>query len=188
MSPITFWLSVTSTSVSSMVLASGFLLAMQPIPRLADKSFSWSQVCVFWAWPGPAGKVLWKFYSQSNTQLGRKGRITFLISNRKMLFSFREAALITSITLIFTLAAKLLRLQNSEIKRQKDDITNKFNVFYPPCATAQHNFLSWPHENSWAQDWSPGTPDNLRCQEDVLFLIQLNIWLSLSSSNCLTVV
>ena len=87
-----------------------------------------------------------------------------------MLFSFREAALITSITLIFTLAAKLLRLQNSEIKRQKDDITNKFNVFYPPCATAQHNFLSWPHENSWAQDWSPGTPDNLRCQEDVLFL------------------
>ena len=31
-SPITFWLSVTSTSVSSMVLASGFLLAMQPIP------------------------------------------------------------------------------------------------------------------------------------------------------------
>ena len=46
-SPITFWLSVTSTSVSSMVLASGFLLAMQPIPRLADNSFSWSQVGVF---------------------------------------------------------------------------------------------------------------------------------------------
>ena len=91
-------------------------------------------------------------HNQTLNWLGRKGRITFFISNRKMLFSFREAALITSITLIFTLAAKLLRLQNSEIKRQKDDITNKFNVFYPPCATAQHNFLSWPHENSWAQD------------------------------------
>ena len=77
-----------------------------------------------------------------------------------MLFSFREAALITSITLIFTLAAKLLRLQNSEIKRQKDDITNKFNVFYPPCATAQHNFLSCPHENSWAKDLSPGSPES----------------------------